>query len=290
MSDQVLVNTADGIELSANVFHPPTSSSATVLFTGGVGVPQEIYQPLAEWLASHALRCVTFDYRGSGESRRTQRAILSASLTSWASRDAAAIFEYVESNWQEPVVLIAHSFGGQLLAISEPFQRLRAAVLIASQCGTPRYWTGFQRLRIFLMWHFLLPIGAKLWKETPAWLGFQLPSGVAREWASWGRQSDYLFSLFADAERRIKRFPAPVLAYSIDDDNFAPKAATDALIDRFDPMKVSKHSIDPSKSQPQRIGHFGVFKTGRTPDVWEAIHEFLVDQVSTVSSPSESAV
>ena len=267
--------TDDGVPLAARIFEPPETARATALITGGVGVPQRMYRQLAEWLSSQGIRCVTFDYRGFGDSRHSLAGRETASLSAWAERDAVAVFEYAERNWTEPVVLLAHSFGGQLLAIADPLRRAAAAVLIASQCGSARYWDGIHRLKMFAIWYAVLPIVARLYKTTPKWLGFRIPHGVAREWARWGRCRDWLFSPFPDAERRLASFPCPLLAYSVADDDLAPPRAVAAFLKRFNPERVKHRKLEPYAFGIDGIGHFGVFEHGLVQPVWNEISAFL---------------
>ncbi len=274
-ADVAQIVTDDGVPLAARIFEPPGTARTTALITGGVGVPQRMYRQLAEWLSSRGIRCVTFDYRGFGDSRHSLAGRETASLSAWAERDAVAVFEYAERSWTEPVVLLAHSFGGQLLAIAEPLRRAAAAVLIASQCGSPRYWDGIQRLKMFAIWYAVLPLVARFYKTTPKWLGFRIPRGVAREWARWGRCPDWLFSPYPDAERRLASFPSPLLLYSVADDDLAPPRAVAAFIKRFNPKLVKHRRLEPYAFGIDGIGHYGVFENGLVQPVWDEICAFL---------------
>lgn len=272
------VSTADGLGLVATVFEPNTQPTQTVIIAGGVAVPQFVYQLLAEWLCERGLRCVTFDYRGSGDSMESEANVSTASLTAWATLDTRAIFEFCEQAWSEPVSLIAHSFGGQTIGLVDALQRLDSVVLIACQCGTARHWDGLERLLIWSYWHAVLPTLSGLFRMSPKVLGMRLPRGVAREWAHWGRQRDWYFSFIDAAERRYSGLASPVLAYTINDDDMARPRAVEALVKRFDPARVDHRSIDPEQFAVRQIGHFGVFRDPRLEPVWQQIHAFISDK------------
>ena len=280
--ESTTIITGDGVPLSVRIFEPGGRAKATVLFTGGVGVPQRVYRELAGWLAQRGVRCLTFDYRGFGESRHSARGVATASLSTWARIDAVAAFEYCEAAWDEPVALLAHSFGGQLLALAEPLHRATSAVLVASQCGSARYWDGVQRLKVAALWHVLLPVGTALGETTPRWLGFRVPRGVADEWGRWGRHRDWLFSLNHDAESRLRRFRGPLLSFSVIDDDLAPPRAVAALLRRFDPAVVRERRLEPVAFGVDGIGHYGVFRRGPIEPVWNEIHDFLIRGISGV--------
>lgn len=271
----ITFSTGDGIALAGRVYEPPGSASTTALVTGGVGVPQRIYRPLLEWLAAQGIRCLSFDYRGCGESRHTPNGVATASLTAWAKRDAVAALEHAEQAWAEPVVLLAHSFGGQLLAIADAMKRVRAVVMVASQVGNARYWDGLDRLKIAAFWYLLLPVFSLFYEITPRWLGSRLPRGAAREWACWGRQPDWLFSVNPDAGERLRNFPKPILSFSVDDDDLAPPRAAVELIRRFNPDIMDARRLLADAFGIDRIGHYGVFQREELLPVWREIHGFL---------------
>ena len=60
-------------------------------------------------------------------------------------------------------------------------------------------------------------------------IGAELPAGVAKQWAAWGRTPGYLV---ADVENRAAyaRVRADIRALAITDDPYAPEAAVRALM------------------------------------------------------------
>src|SRR5262245_11849013 len=146
--------TADGVRLVGREYPPRGTALFTALLLPGIGVPQRALRHLGGFLAEKGVRAFSIDYRGMGDSPAGAE---SATLRAWAERDAVAALEFVEERWKKPVVLFGHSFGGQVLGLSDAFSRLAACVLIASQFGQARYWDGFERVKIAAFWRLILP-------------------------------------------------------------------------------------------------------------------------------------
>jgi predicted alpha/beta hydrolase len=92
-----------------------------------------------------------------------------------------------------------------------------------------------------------------------------LPRGVASQWARRGRHRDYLFR---DVDRALySRITAPVLAYSLRDDKYAPRAAVDALAAHY-PNVTRVHL------EERGLGHFDWFRKGRER-LWEDVVQWL---------------
>ncbi len=61
---------ADGERIAARFFAPAGPARGAVLLAGAMGTPQDYYRRFAEWLAAQGYLAATFDYRGTGLSRR----------------------------------------------------------------------------------------------------------------------------------------------------------------------------------------------------------------------------
>ncbi len=263
----------------------------TLLMLPGIGVPQRAFRHLASWLATHGARCVTVDYRGMGESA-TPEGVASATLTAWARRDAVAALEYAESAWPQPVGLLGHSFGGQTVGLAPALHRAQAAVFIGSQFGQARYWDGFSRYGVALYWHVVLPAACAFFDVLPAWTGpaGPLPRGVAREWARWGRSRDWYLSREPAAACLLGRFPAPLLAYAIGDDDIAPPRAVAALLQRFSATVPIRRDIDPQQLGLRRLGHVGLLRPRpETEAIWQEILAFLRLHVGAADGDAAAA-
>ena len=277
-----LVPTSDGLSLRGRIYDSEGPPRFVLLVLGGIGVPQRAFRHLGAWCAPRGVRVVTVDYRGIGESPRDALALQSASLTTWASVDAVGALRFVENSWPGcPIVLLGHSFGGQTLGFSDEFRRLRAAVLVASQFGEARHWDGIERLKVLAYWNLILPSAASLFRVVPGWTGIgeDIPSGVAREWAEWGRTRDWLLPHVAGAEARYAAFARPLRAYAISDDRIAPPRAVSALLRQFRSASIERIDLTPTDLGLQSLGHVGLFRPGPSERIWQDIIDFGTRQV-----------
>ena len=271
------LSATDGIPLAARVYRADNPVELTILMLPGIGVPQRAFRHLASWLAVRGARCVTVDYRGMGQSA-TRKGIETATLSAWARRDAIAALEYAEDMGPEPVVLIGHSFGGQAVGLANALHRVRAAVFVGTQFGQARHWDGAARWWLTLYWHALLPLAAKLFSVLPQWTGpaGPLPSGVASEWARWGRSREWYVSWEPESARLLARFSAPILAYAITDDPIAPPRAVSAFLERFSATVPIRRDVDPHEMALAHVGHVGLLRPSEGAEViWREMLAFL---------------
>jgi predicted alpha/beta hydrolase len=272
--DAAEITALDGIGVKGYVYRREGEARYTVLVLPGIGVPQRVFRPFASWLASRGVRTVTVDYRGMGESN-APAAFATATLTAWASSDAVAALRFAET-FGDPVVLVGHSFGGQVLGFSDEFRRLAGAILVGSQFGQARHWDGLARLKLAAYWRAILPLSAALFAVVPAWtgLGAALPRGVAREWARFGRTHDWLLSHVPGARERYATFDRPLRAYAMTDDPIAPPRAVSDLLSRFRATDVERCVLSPETLGVKRLGHLGPFRSGSGERLWPELEAF----------------
>lgn len=264
---------ADAVRLSGRVYEPTRAAEMTVLMLPGIGISQRLFRRVGPWLAHHGARACGFDYRGIGESANAAGRA-SASLTRWGQLDAAAAFRYCERRWSEPVVLLGHSFGGQVLGLTSELARARAAILVGSQLGQIRHWDGWGRAALLAYWYLVVPLACLVFDPLPTVLAFgtRLPRGAAREWARWGRSPDWLLSFHPEARANFAAFRAPVLAYAVADDWVAPPRAVSALLAVLTEAHVEHRELAPDELGLTALGHVGVFRNPACEPIW---HEML---------------
>jgi len=269
----------DGFELAATVFDPDPRrySGRVVVIASAMGVKRGFYRHYAFRLAEEGLPVVTFDYRGIGGSIPASLRAPDASLRDWGDKDLAAAIAWVREVFPEASVLVvAHSVGGQIFGLAGNRDIVRGVVAVASQSGYWKHWSGASRLGIWLLWHLLIPVLARGRRSFPARalrLGEDVPSGVAREWAFWGRHPQYLMGrLSEEARRGYEQYSGSVRAYSFTDDTFAPEGSVKGFL-RFYPGARREHRrIDPGDLDLKSIGHFGFFRQEVGDVLW---HETL---------------
>ena len=288
--NSVTIEATDGVSLRGNVYDPEGEPAYQLLVFPGIGVPQRVFRHIAAWFAGNGVRVVSIDYRGMGASTGPN-ALRTANLTNWAARDAVGALRFVEQSNKAPVVLLAHSFGGQALGFSDEFRRLQGVILVGSQFGQARHWDGLARAKIAAYWNLVLPASIAVFEIIPGWtgLGVPLPRGVAREWARWGRTREWLLPHVEGAERRYATFDRPIRAYAMTDDDIAPSRGVSDLLGRFRATAVERVDLAPADLALPEIGHMGLFRPGGTERIWEEMFDFGT-RVARPASPIERAI
>jgi predicted alpha/beta hydrolase len=268
----------DAFALGAQLYLPRGRARGTLIVHGATAVPSGYYRRFAEFLAHHGLRVLTYDYRGVGLSRPQALRGFRANLSDWATLDAAAAHALVNQRFPgEPVAILGHSFGGQLIGLLDAAREVRGALLVGSQLGYYGHWDTLERLRLGLIWRALVPTLTASFGYLPAQagLGEDLPRGVAEEWASWCSSPDYLITHHPEARERFARFDKRMLFYSFTDDSFAPRRAVEALIAKLPSAQMAHRRVAPAEFGGDAIGHFGFFKPRFEQTLWLEALSFL---------------
>ena len=275
-----VIPAVDGYPLGATIFEP-RRPRATVVVHGATAVPHGYYGAFAGWLAEEArVRVVTYDYRGVGASRPSRMRGFAASMSSWAHDDARAIHAWARDRG-EPIAVIGHSFGGQLIGLVDELREARAALLVASQLGWYRDWPLAAQPRLAFLWHVATPLltGALGFLPGRAGLGVDLPAGVAREWARWCTSPGYLVDHVDGAAARFARWDRPTLMLSFSDDDFAPPRTVAALRARLRGAPLEHRAWRPGERGLDAVGHFGFFRP-RAAALWPAAAAFLDEAIA----------
>ena len=272
---------ADRWRLGATLFRPAAPGARAALVMPATGVPQEYYAGFAAYLAGRGFAVLTFDYRGIGRSRPQEVRKIRARMRDWALLDAAAALDFLESNSHPGKILaIGHSFGGQALGLLPHHERIGAALIVGSQSGYWRHWPPHGRAWMWPATHLMLPAVSHLLGYFPgARLGFgeDLPAGVAVEWALWCRHPRYLVGALG-AEDAYAQFTAPIRAYAISDDTFAPLAAVKALLELYPGARSELRQVTPREVGARHIGHFGFFREQFRDTLWREAADWLERQ------------
>jgi predicted alpha/beta hydrolase len=274
---RLLVRTEDNVAVPVRVYETADKPWAVVLVSPATGAPQHHYTHFAHWLAQWGLRVLTYDYRGVGEARPRSLRGFSADLAGWAE-DARAVVRFASrAAGRRPLVLVGHSFGGQLLGLVDEMGWGAGHVMVGSTLAHWRHWQGRDRLRVLAFWYFLVPVLTRLFGYLPRWagVGVDLPAGVARQWSRWARHPDYLLGHDEQSRERFRRFTCPVLAYSFTDDRLAPEAAVRHLLSVLGTRRLQHRRLDPSALGRSAVGHFGFFRPERADVLWPEVLSFV---------------
>ncbi len=225
-----------------------------------MAVRRAYYAPFAAAMAAEGVPTLTYDFRGIGGSRLPRVRDDPATMRDWARLDMpAAIAAARDAFPGRPLVMLGHSAGGWLAGLCPEAATLEGLVLVASQDGHWRHWRGASRYRLWGVWHVGIPLFAAALGRVPGWagLGQDVPAGVAREWAAWGRRRG-----FVEGEADYARLRMPTLALRVSDDGYAPAAAVEALLARFPQERLQRRVLD-------GLGHFGYFREERGALHWK---------------------
>lgn len=280
---ELTIPALDGLALSARLFGPaahPARRPGCVLINPATGVRQGYYEPFAEYLAGLGWVVVTFDNRGVGGSRPRSLRGFEARMQDWAELDSEAVLRWIAAEYPDsPVALVGHSFGGQALGLIPSARGLEAAVLVATQSGYWRHWSWRQRPRVWLLWHLVIPLLVRALGYLPArrlGLGEDLPAGIARQWARWGRHPRYLMRDRNERWRAgYEALRMPILGLGFADDTFAPRRAMAAILALYSAAEVEHRHIDPASRGLGAVGHFGFFRREFEDSLWAEAAKWL---------------
>ena len=258
----------DGFSLGGELFLPEGPPRAVALIAPAMAVRSRFYAQFAQHLATQGIAALTFDYRGIGASRpEGPLKSFTAHFHDWGEKDLGGAADYLAQRFAGlPLLWIGHSAGGQLMGLLPDFQP-RAALFVASQHGYWRNWSGLGRAAMFGFWYGLLPAATALAGYLPMRAlrqGDDVPAGVAREWASWGRDPRYI-GKYAEPRGGLSfaTYAGPLRAVAVADDSYAPRRSVEALLALYPQARKELCVLQPNGAP---IGHFGFFKK---PALWD---------------------
>ncbi|MFN7134780.1 MAG: serine aminopeptidase domain-containing protein, partial [Myxococcales bacterium] len=263
----------DGFALEGTLF-PADGARGAVLIGSAMGVPRRLYAGLAAYFAEAGLTTLTFDYRGIAGSRTGPLRGFEARLVDWAERDLAVAFALLAARAPSvPPLYFGHSVGGQLLGFVPP-RPLAGALFVASQSGHWRQWSGWRRPAMWGLWHLMIPSLVPAFGFLPMkrlGQGEDVPAGVARQWAEWGRSRDYLMvGVRERGARGFAEFAGPLRSDAIEDDGYAPPRSVEALLRLYTGAEAARELRlwRPGDVGADAIGHFGAFRPKFRDTLW----------------------
>ena len=268
---------AQGYALAASVFEG-RGSDTVVLINAATGVPRQFYKYFATYLRDYGWTTVTYDYRGIGESAPPSLRGFTARMRDWALIDMPSVIAWLSSEFRpRRIFSVGHSFGGQGIGLIDTPQRITAMVGVSAQSG---YWGvqgGSERYRARFAVTVLIPLLTRLFGYFPWSLfaaGEDLPRNVALEWARWCRNRDYLLGDETLPLERYEKFDAPILAYSIEDDDWGTARAVDDMMRAY--SQVARRHLVAADYGLEKIGHMGFFRRG-SEAIWDDTIAWLED-------------
>jgi predicted alpha/beta hydrolase len=286
--DDITFPAADGYLLGATLFLPRGAKRHAVLINSATAVPRKIYRGFAGYLARRGCAVLTYDYRGTGDSR--QKALVGynqpkslvgfkASMSDWAALDVAAAVAWMRERYKNlPLNYVGHSFGGQALGLLPNNSEVSRALLIAAQAGYWKLMASPERYRVYAMLNFVGTPLTRLLGYAPGWsgLGEDLPKGAFLEWVGWVMSPRYLFD-----DRKLKglqnfpKFHGAMRALCLSDDPWATPPAVELLCSGYTSIKPEILTVTPNDAGVSKIGHFGFFRPEHRDTLWRGAAEWI---------------
>jgi predicted alpha/beta hydrolase len=274
----------DGYELAATLTGEEQAPQAILVISSATGVPRQLYRQFANYAATeHNLLVITYDYRGIGGSRRGSLRGFATRMSDWAILDTAGVLQWVVERYAEKqLLLLGHSYGGQILGLLPQIERVSRVVTVAAQSG---YWglqPGLEKYRVWLYTHLVMPaitgaFGYFPWRRLGG--GEDLPYGVALEWASWCRSPRYVLGDTALMPlMQLERVQTPILAYSFADDNWGSQPSVDWMMSQYRSAQVTRRHLMPRNLGLDKVGHFGFFKP-KAKTLWNEALSWLTSPI-----------
>jgi predicted alpha/beta hydrolase len=286
--DDINFPAKDGYLLGASLFLPRGAKRHAVLINSATAVPRKIYRGFAGYLARRGCAVLTYDYRGTGDSR--QKSLVGynqpkslvgfkASMADWAALDVTAAVAWMRERYKTlPLSYVGHSFGGQALGLLPNNTEVSRALLIASQAAYWKLMASPERYRVYAMLNFVgLPL-TKLLGYAPGRMGIgeDLPKGVFEQWVGWVMSERYLFT---DPKlpglTNFANYKGAMRALCLSDDPWATRPAVGLLCSGFTAIEPEILSVSPSDAGVSRIGHFGFFRPEHRDTLWRGAAEWL---------------
>ncbi|HEY3007003.1 MAG TPA: alpha/beta fold hydrolase [Micromonosporaceae bacterium] len=228
-----------------------------------MGVPARYYRPFARQLRAAGLAVVVADLRGTGSSTpRPSR----ASRYGYAelATDVGAVLDELKPRLDgRPVVLIGHSLGGQACLLHLALDgRADVAGVGLVAVGLP-YWRQYRWSRRGVLPYSQAIAGvATVMGYWPGWtFGGRQARGVIRDWAHTARTGSYPSLAGADAETALRRVTTPVLAISVEGDQYTPASTVDHLTAKLAAARVVREHYTAAQAGAP-LGHFAWVRAG----------------------------
>jgi predicted alpha/beta hydrolase len=287
-SDDITVPAMDGYPLGATLFLPRGAKRHAVLINSATAVPRRLYRGFAAYLARRGCAVLTYDYRGTGDSRQKAMAGyvrprslvgFKASMSDWAAQDITAAVAWMRERYKAlPFAYVGHSFGGQALGLLPNNGEISRALLIAAQAGYWRLMTAPERYRVYAMLNF---VGAPLtrvlgYMPGKAGLGMDLPKDAFLQWVRWVMSPRYLFDdAKLDALQNFPKYNGALRALCVSDDPWATRPAVELLCAGFTSIEPEIVTVTPAEAGASKIGHMGFFRSEHRDTLWRGAAEWI---------------
>lgn len=288
----IRIEAADGFPLAATLFAPRDQPNGKAIVLGSaLGVPRYIYFKLAQFLKKQGFIVLTFDYRGVHESQNSQVSGAAIKMADWGALDIDATLAWMINEYQaKELIYLGHSCGGQLLGMAPHATEISKAIFVASQSGYWKLWPFPLHWGVWCVWN-LIPVIAQFTDNFPARIlqlsSVDIPSGVAKQWAQWGKSPNYLWDFIpSEDNNRYQELSFPLLSIGFSDDRYlGPPKSVDKLLSYYPSTQPDLQIKTPSDYNRKSIGHFGFLKEEFHDTLWQELASWLLSDWELNESP-----
>lgn len=272
----VSITASDGYQLHGKCYCAGPSRPVLIV-NSATAVPQGFYRRFANHMQARGCTVLTYDYRGIGASAPDGLKGFDARLSDWGLKDIQAAVDYAAGTLSPPkIFMLGHSAGGQQAGLITNPDRVDAMITVSAQSG---YWGlqgGREKQKVWFLAMVLIPVLTRIFGYFP-WSrlgGEDLPYHIALDWAAWCRSPGYLRDDKTLPLERFDQFTAPVIAYSIEDDDWGTKASVQSMMSAY-PNTEFSHLV-PTELALSKLGHMGYFRKG-SEHLWDNAYDWLMN-------------
>jgi predicted alpha/beta hydrolase len=286
--DDITLPATDGYPLGATLFLPRGAKRHAVLINSATAVHRKIYRGFAGYLAKRGCAVLTYDYRGTGDSRKLAltgynqpKSLVGfkASMSDWAALDVTAAVSWMRERYRAlPFAYIGHSFGGQALGLLPNNTEVSRALFIAAQAGYWKLMAAPERYRVYALLNFAGVPLTRMLGYMPGWagLGMDLPKDVFLQWTGWVMSPRYLFDdAKLDALQNFGNYKGALRALCMSDDPWATRPAVELLCSGFTAIEPEIITVTPADTGAGKIGHFGFLRPEHRDTLWRGAAEWI---------------
>ncbi|MGV9370565.1 alpha/beta hydrolase family protein [Micromonospora tulbaghiae] len=235
----------DGARIGVQVYPEPAGppGAPVVLIWPAMGVRARYYRPFAAALRDAGLAVIVADLRGTGESTPAPSRACRYGYQEMAA-DIGAVLDALKPRLDGRTrLLLGHSLGGQVAVLHQALHddgRVDGLALVA--VGLP-WWRRYPGRRGWGVLPYTQGIAAtaRLLGVWPGWgFGGRQAAGVIRDWAHTARTGRFPALDGVDTEAAVRRIRTPVLAVSVDDDQYTPHETLDHLCEKLAEAPVTR--------------------------------------------------
>ncbi|MER7457851.1 alpha/beta fold hydrolase [Micromonospora sp. NPDC126480] len=251
----------DGARLGVQVYPEPAGGrddAPLVLISPAMGVPARYYRPFATALRDAGLAVAVADLRGTGVSTPRPSRACRYGYAELAADVGAVLTALKDRRDGRRTVLLGHSLGGQAALLHTALRAERDVDGLALVAVGLPWWRCYPGRRGYGVLPYTQGIAAvaRLVGVWPGWgFGGRQARGVIRDWAYTARTGRFPRLDGVDAEAAVRALRVPVLAVSVDDDQYTPHETLDHLCGKLDAAPVVRERYTAAQAGT-RMDHF----------------------------------